>query len=65
MIPSPFDYIAASTVEEAIQALSEAGEDAKVLAGGQSPAASSAAATGGANDDRGSQQDQRAARGSR
>ncbi|MDQ4009147.1 MAG: xanthine dehydrogenase family protein subunit M [Actinomycetota bacterium] len=36
MIPSSFDYIAASSVEEAVQALSEAGEDAKVLAGGQS-----------------------------
>ncbi|HVE96440.1 MAG TPA: xanthine dehydrogenase family protein subunit M [Pseudonocardiaceae bacterium] len=36
MIPSPFDYLAASTVEEAVHALSEAGEDAKVLAGGQS-----------------------------
>ena len=36
MIPSPFDYVAASTVEEAVQVLSQAGEDAKVLAGGQS-----------------------------
>ncbi|HZA18366.1 MAG TPA: xanthine dehydrogenase family protein subunit M [Pseudonocardiaceae bacterium] len=36
MIPSSFDYIAASSVEEAIQVLSEAGEDVKVLAGGQS-----------------------------
>jgi aerobic carbon-monoxide dehydrogenase medium subunit len=36
MIPSSFDYIAASTVEEAVQALSQAGDDAKVLAGGQS-----------------------------
>ena len=36
MIPSPFDYLAASTVEQAVQALSEAGEEAKVLAGGQS-----------------------------
>ncbi len=36
MIPSAFDYVAATSVEEAIQALSEAGEDAKVLAGGQS-----------------------------
>ncbi len=33
MIPSPFEHIAASTVEEAVQALSEAGEDAEVLAG--------------------------------
>ncbi|GAA4530584.1 FAD binding domain-containing protein [Amycolatopsis samaneae] len=36
MIPAPFDYVAPSTVDEAISALSEAGEDAKVLAGGQS-----------------------------
>jgi carbon-monoxide dehydrogenase medium subunit len=36
VIPSPFDYVAVSTVEEAVQALSQAGEDAKVLAGGQS-----------------------------
>lgn len=36
MIPASFDYVAPSTVEEAVSALSEAGEDAKVLAGGQS-----------------------------
>ena len=36
MIPSEFDYLAVSTVEEAVQALSRAGEDAKILAGGQS-----------------------------
>lgn len=36
MIPSAFDYVAVSTVGEAVQALSVAGEDAKVLAGGQS-----------------------------
>ncbi len=36
MIPSSFDYVAASTVEQAVQALSQGGEDAKVLAGGQS-----------------------------
>lgn len=36
MIPSAFDYVAVSTVEEALQALSTAGEDAKILAGGQS-----------------------------
>jgi carbon-monoxide dehydrogenase medium subunit len=36
VIPSAFDYVAASTVEEAVQALSQAGEGAKVLAGGQS-----------------------------
>ncbi|MGH3874626.1 MAG: FAD binding domain-containing protein [Pseudonocardiaceae bacterium] len=34
MIPSAFDYLAASTVQEAVQALSQT--DAKVLAGGQS-----------------------------
>ncbi|MFC3453930.1 FAD binding domain-containing protein [Amycolatopsis speibonae] len=36
MIPAPFDYVAPSTVDEAVVALAEAGEDAKVLAGGQS-----------------------------
>ena len=36
MIPSAFDYIAASSVQEAVQVLSQAGEDAKILAGGQS-----------------------------
>ncbi len=36
MIPASFDYVAPSTVEEAVAALGEAGEDAKVLAGGQS-----------------------------
>ena len=36
MIPAQFDYVAPSTVEEALAALAEAGEDAKVLAGGQS-----------------------------
>ncbi|MGB8960491.1 MAG: xanthine dehydrogenase family protein subunit M [Pseudonocardiaceae bacterium] len=36
MIPSAFDYVAASSVEEAVQALTQAGEDAKLLAGGQS-----------------------------
>ncbi|HKS43512.1 MAG TPA: xanthine dehydrogenase family protein subunit M [Amycolatopsis sp.] len=36
MIPAAFDYIAPSTVDEAVQALADAGEDAKVLAGGQS-----------------------------
>lgn len=36
MIPAPFDYVAPSTVDEAVRALAEAGEDAKVLAGGQS-----------------------------
>ncbi|HEY2724109.1 MAG TPA: xanthine dehydrogenase family protein subunit M [Pseudonocardiaceae bacterium] len=36
MIPSAFEYVAPTTVEEAVQALAEAGEDAKVLGGGQS-----------------------------
>ena len=36
MIPAQFDYVAPATVEEALTALAEAGEDAKVLAGGQS-----------------------------
>jgi carbon-monoxide dehydrogenase medium subunit len=36
VIPAAFDYVAPSTVEEAVAALAEAGEDAKVLAGGQS-----------------------------
>lgn len=36
MIPSNFDYVAPSTVDDAVAALSEAGEDAKVIAGGQS-----------------------------
>ena len=36
MIPSAFDYLKPSTVEDAVAALAEAGEEAKVLAGGQS-----------------------------
>jgi aerobic carbon-monoxide dehydrogenase medium subunit len=36
MIPSDFDYIAPTTVDEAVAALANAGEDAKVIAGGQS-----------------------------
>jgi carbon-monoxide dehydrogenase medium subunit len=36
MIPAAFEYVAPSTVDEAVAALAEAGEDAKVLAGGQS-----------------------------
>lgn len=36
MIPAAFDYQAPTTVEEALAALAEAGDDAKVLAGGQS-----------------------------
>ena len=36
MIPAQFDYVAPTTVRDAVTALGEAGEDAKVLAGGQS-----------------------------
>ena len=36
MIPSSFDYVAPTSVDQAVAALAEAGEDAKILAGGQS-----------------------------
>ncbi|MDX6327062.1 MAG: aerobic carbon-monoxide dehydrogenase medium subunit [Nocardioidaceae bacterium] len=36
MIPVKFDYAAPATVEEALSTLAEAGDDAKVIAGGQS-----------------------------
>jgi carbon-monoxide dehydrogenase medium subunit len=36
MIPAEFDYVAPDTLEDAIRALSEGGEDAKALAGGHS-----------------------------
>ncbi len=36
MIPAMFDYLAPTSVEEALAALAEHGDDAKVLAGGQS-----------------------------
>ena len=36
MIPAAFDYVRPSTVDEAVQALAAAGEDGKVIAGGQS-----------------------------
>jgi len=36
VIPSAFDYLKPSTVEDAVAALAEAGDEAKVLAGGQS-----------------------------
>jgi aerobic carbon-monoxide dehydrogenase medium subunit len=36
VIPAQFDYVAPTSVEEALAALAEGGEDAKVLAGGQS-----------------------------
>jgi carbon-monoxide dehydrogenase medium subunit len=36
MIPAPFDYLAPTSVEEALAALAAHGDDAKVIAGGQS-----------------------------
>lgn len=36
MIPASFEYARPSTVEDAVRALADGGEDAKVLAGGQS-----------------------------
>ncbi|MCZ2823223.1 MULTISPECIES: FAD binding domain-containing protein [unclassified Modestobacter] len=36
MIPAPFAYARPSTIEEALQAIADGGEDVKVLAGGQS-----------------------------
>ena len=36
MIPAPFDYVAPTTVEDALAALAEGGDEAKVIAGGQS-----------------------------
>src|SRR5690348_5906706 len=36
MIPSNFDYVAPTTVDDAVAALANGGEDAKVIAGGQS-----------------------------
>jgi carbon-monoxide dehydrogenase medium subunit len=36
MIPAKFDYVAPSSVEEALTALAEAGDEAKIMAGGQS-----------------------------
>lgn len=36
MIPAQFDYLAPTTVEEALTALGQHGDDAKILAGGQS-----------------------------
>jgi carbon-monoxide dehydrogenase medium subunit len=36
VIPTQFDYLAPTTLQEALGALAEAGDDAKVLAGGQS-----------------------------
>ena len=36
MIPAPFDYVRPTTVGEAVTALRDGGEDAKIMAGGQS-----------------------------
>jgi carbon-monoxide dehydrogenase medium subunit len=36
VIPARFDYVAPTSVEEALQALAEHGDEAKILAGGQS-----------------------------
>src|SRR5580658_6344553 len=36
MIPAKFDYVRPGSVDEAIRALAEGGDDAKVIAGGQS-----------------------------
>nr|BFD81077.1 xanthine dehydrogenase family protein subunit M [Streptomyces sp. Xyl84] len=36
MIPPAFDYVRPATLDEAVRVLADAGEDAKVLAGGQS-----------------------------
>jgi carbon-monoxide dehydrogenase medium subunit len=36
VIPEPFDYVRPSTVEDAVSSLANAGDEAKVLAGGQS-----------------------------
>jgi carbon-monoxide dehydrogenase medium subunit len=36
VIPAPFDYLKPSSLSEAVQAYQQAGEDAKILAGGQS-----------------------------
>lgn len=36
MIPASFDYVRPATIDEAVQALAAAGEDGKILAGGQS-----------------------------
>ncbi|QNN53808.1 FAD binding domain-containing protein [Nocardioides mesophilus] len=36
MIPAKFDYVAPATVEEALSALAEGGDEAKIMAGGQS-----------------------------
>ena len=37
MIPAAFDYVRAGSADEAIAALAEHGDEAKVLAGGPTP----------------------------
>ena len=36
MIPAAFDYKAPTTLDDALQLLASAGDDAKIIAGGQS-----------------------------
>jgi carbon-monoxide dehydrogenase medium subunit len=36
LIPATFDYVAPTTVEDALRAIAEAGEDVKIMGGGQS-----------------------------
>ncbi|MFC6342466.1 FAD binding domain-containing protein, partial [Nocardioides hankookensis] len=36
MIPAAFDYVAPTSVEDALAALAQYGDDAKIIAGGQS-----------------------------
>ena len=36
MIPAEFDYVAPTSVEDALAALAQHGDDAKIIAGGQS-----------------------------
>ena len=36
MIPAAFDYMAPTSVEDALAALAQHGDDAKIIAGGQS-----------------------------
>ena len=36
MIPAKFDYVKPGTIDEAVRALADGGDDAKVIAGGQS-----------------------------
>ena len=36
MIPAKFDYVKPGSVDEAVRALADGGEDAKIIAGGQS-----------------------------